>query len=777
MAREVKRRVRVETGQAERSLDNLGRKFRQTGQSADTLSQKAGAQGGGLKEGFRQAAQGSGLFGGALGKLMSIGTGVGAVFVGVQVAMRAVGAAAREMGKWISEAISFQKQTFQLRMLTGSMREARSVMLQLTEGALAVDHVFGSDAVVAAYRKLHNYTNGALASANVVKLLGDVAARTGNDIGALADTMGRAWQMIAAGEDLGRVAFPLMNMNLVTREFVNELQQMKDAGASAADIFMTLYAEIERVHRGGVDQLAGSLDDLRKQTADLASQTRRRFGEMFEPGLSGWERFKQRILREGKLVADVLDRIGSPRWFEMPQAYVARGIKAEREIIREQESEDTRLLMMPVHVLRDEPDEALQRALHVARGAYESSGAPMFAVRARQIEQILSERDAERSAEEIAEAERRNQARDLDDYRREREAKREADRWAGMSSDELRDEAQRHMDRFVLEGRGEDALKAERLRDMAVERAAEEREAEAKAARELREAEEALARRIRAAMDAHEVRDKSAREQAEIYQRRADQARGEVAGILGDAGQDRLQEAMAGGLDLSALNAALDAGLDLSPEAQKALEEAILRALAAEDQARAARMRADAEDDAGRRARDQFDRDREDFRLRQMRPRDEIAEREARMGAMIAERDQTPWDADPSRRADLERRILSEERRIAALLGAAQEPTAAPRRGIGDFTEDLQRQPGIAAGAGLSMTRNAMRFRQMLTGSATTSVAESFRSRLIEGQLSSGEMERGLGRRTGDDLIRLQIQQDAVRNDLLREQLERSGLQ
>jgi hypothetical protein len=218
------------------------------------------------------------------------------------VAVAALAMAWKGLKIAVGEAIAFEKHTYQLRTLVGGLREARQVMLQLTEGRYSdADMFFGTDAVVAAYRALHTYSNGAIASAYRVHTLGNAAARTGKDIGQMAEIMGRAWQAITNREDFGRVGMMLKNELRLPTAFVNDLQRMRDQGATAAEIWGALTAEIEK-SAGAIDEMSKSVDGLSKRIADAKGTIAVQLGEIFLPLKKGFDHVWVYILEK---IADI----------------------------------------------------------------------------------------------------------------------------------------------------------------------------------------------------------------------------------------------------------------------------------------------------------------------------------------------------------------------------------------------------------------------------------------------------------------------------------------
>lgn len=215
----------------------------------------------------------------------------------VRLAAKSLSRAISGLKSTIAENVAFQKHTFDLKVLEGSYRAARQAMLQLTEGKFAVDHVFGTDSVVKAYRDLHTYTNGALASAYAVNVLGNRAAHTGNSIEAMSDIVGRAWQSIVSGEGLGRVGMQLTQQLRIDRSVVRELERMKESGASAGEVWHRLWQEIEKTN-DAIRNSEGSMDRLNKTIADSKGTIANAWGSVLRPIAQG-VRFVQSELLAG----------------------------------------------------------------------------------------------------------------------------------------------------------------------------------------------------------------------------------------------------------------------------------------------------------------------------------------------------------------------------------------------------------------------------------------------------------------------------------------------
>jgi hypothetical protein len=383
---------------------------------------------------------------------------VGIAALGVAAKLSAI--AMRALGHAMRQAASFQKDTFDLAPLVGGVRKAREVMLQLTEGKQAVDHVFGSSAVKDAYRDLHNFSGGALATAENVRLMGEMAARSGKSIGDITNKVGLVWQRLVGGQELGSLREMFQGMQL-DPNLVNELQQLREAGASAGDLWARFWQEIQKAD-GSIKAMSGSLDMLDKQIADAKGTIATSVGEWFTPMRSAFKSAWAYILEK------IADLVKNPVRITLQLIGLGRVQRAVEQVERLFRKDDKNLL--------DRFDRKPQADTETkdAKGAADKA-------------------EAEREKAD-ADAAQQTAWREVRDRERER---REAERTGAMSSGDLYTEAYAAQ----REGRAGDY---ERLR---VE--AEKRQAQEAADREARH------RRTMAERDKRREEQERADEQAE----------------------------------------------------------------------------------------------------------------------------------------------------------------------------------------------------------------------------------------------------------------------
>lgn len=181
----------------------------------------------------------------------------------------------KKMAGWY---IEFEKVAASISRLGMEMENARKVAQQLTEGQFAVDEVFGADAAVNAYKKLHLLSDGALASAEFVKALGNAAFATGNSLEQMSEAASLAWSSIAAGEGLGRASMQLRRMGILTDTQIAEFRKMKESGADVGEMWRALTAEINKFD-GAIEKSAKSIDGYARNTSDALGTIKKNIGE------------------------------------------------------------------------------------------------------------------------------------------------------------------------------------------------------------------------------------------------------------------------------------------------------------------------------------------------------------------------------------------------------------------------------------------------------------------------------------------------------------------
>lgn len=717
--REVRHRVTVDTGGAE---GNLGRLARAWEALRGILDRTRGVMRN-VKGGMDSVGQSAATSGTGVGGLTVAAGKLGIAMAALGAVLRSVRNGFRELGQTVEAAVNFQSQAFQVRMLTGSMKEARNVLLQLTESSQAVDHIFGTQTVVDAYRALHNYTGGALASAYAVRVLGQASLVTGKEISSMADSVGRAWQMIVAGESMNRAGRRLIDGGLVDQSFINDLQRMQDEGRSATDIFMALWREIEGRGDGALDGYAQTIQGMRQEIEDLKSISRTAFGEFFQPMVDSWTRVKLFLARD---IADFARNASDAGLGSVLKTFYSSGGLNPM-------TAQAALAATYVRYRGEREYSELTRDQFLAMSPEEQEAA------IRQTQAVSPDMAQEQMRWRLEQESERQRQQQLTDWLSQRDRRQEEDRMAGMSSDELYAEAVR----YGLQGATPDPLRHEQMMERAQRAAA-------------REAEDRESQR---------ERQRAARERRIAEEGRA---------------RDRLEEATfrsALGLmdpedQISALSDRRDAELELATEAKTAGDAVKqfhheLRALNVQDQIRGVMQQI--ENEERRRADDiaRFEDQKREHELRQMDPATEIQQRQERIERDRAALESTP-ERDHDQRMALQRRMWGDERRIADLEGREGPSTERDhnRRGLQAFIHDLVNVPELSSSSVVDLSGEGR----------TRSITDRFSDRLTEGRLTNSEAGR-LSREAGASAIeRMQMELDNERNRLLRQLIEKQGV-
>ena len=228
-----------------------------------------------------------------------------------------LGGAATLAGKAISAAFKVESATVQFRVLLGSMDKARERMKLLRQFSDATP--FETKDVVKASRLLQIFTGDVLATEKGLRLVGDAAAASGQEIGEVAFWVGRAYAAIKGGQPFGEASARLTEMGLLSAKARTQLEELQKSGASAGQIFGVL--------RGELGAYSGAMKELSMTGEGLASTLRSKVATAFQEfgaGLLGTaktgltfliakidELNKSGSLREwGERAAGVLERVG-----------------------------------------------------------------------------------------------------------------------------------------------------------------------------------------------------------------------------------------------------------------------------------------------------------------------------------------------------------------------------------------------------------------------------------------------------------------------------------
>jgi hypothetical protein len=139
---------------------------------------------------------------------------------------------------------------------------------------------FRFEDVAEANRTLEALTYGAMSGAKAMKLVGDAAAATGQNITEAADKFGRLANAINSGRSLDRIVLQLQYSGLASEELIASFERLEAAGAGSGEMMGALVKYMERF-AGGMDNELQTLDALNTKLEESRGMMQKAFAEPF----------------------------------------------------------------------------------------------------------------------------------------------------------------------------------------------------------------------------------------------------------------------------------------------------------------------------------------------------------------------------------------------------------------------------------------------------------------------------------------------------------------
>lgn len=202
----------------------------------------------------------------------------GSIAMGAIVAgMGALAIAAKALQITLTQAFKFERYETQFKVLFKSTARAKKQLRDLQE--FSAKTPFQIDDIVEASRQLEVFTKGALNTEEGLKLVGDAAAVTSKPMQEISFWVGRAYAAIGARQALGEAGTRLTELALVSKDTRDEMEAMREAGASSAEIFALMEEEIKSLSKNGMEELAKTGEGLASTLRDNVNLALADFGE------------------------------------------------------------------------------------------------------------------------------------------------------------------------------------------------------------------------------------------------------------------------------------------------------------------------------------------------------------------------------------------------------------------------------------------------------------------------------------------------------------------
>ena len=224
----------------------------------------------------------------AMGKAFNMAGNV-AKFIGtLAIARKAWNVTTAFISRGIDFTATKEQSQVAFETLLGSADEAKERIDELIE--FAAKTPFRLPGIIDANRQLQVLTDGTLAGADGLRLVGDAAAATGRDMSQVAFWIGRTYAGLKSGTPVGEATLRLIEMGLVSGETALELQRLaKDARSSsqAMEIIEDTFAKTS----GAMEKQSQTMTGLKTTLSDtidaMASEMSKPIFDTLKEGIKG----------------------------------------------------------------------------------------------------------------------------------------------------------------------------------------------------------------------------------------------------------------------------------------------------------------------------------------------------------------------------------------------------------------------------------------------------------------------------------------------------------
>lgn len=184
----------------------------------------------------------------------------------------------------IKKAFLFETLQTQIKVLVGSMSEAKKVFNDLKEFSASTP--FELPGIIDAWQQLKTFTNGALNTRKGLELVGDAAAARGKDFSEMAYWTGRLYSALKNGDPFMDSVSAMQRMGVVGGDIRGVLTRMTSEGADFADMWAVVEGNLKKFEGGmkELSQTGGGLISTLKDNWTIAVAT---FGEAFMDSAKG----------------------------------------------------------------------------------------------------------------------------------------------------------------------------------------------------------------------------------------------------------------------------------------------------------------------------------------------------------------------------------------------------------------------------------------------------------------------------------------------------------
>lgn len=170
-------------------------------------------------------------------------------------------------------------------VLLGSASEAQDRIAELTRFAATTP--FEIPQVVAASAVLQTLTDGALATGDGLRLVGDLASTANVPFEEMGTTVGRLYSAMQAGRPMGEAAARLQELGILSGDVRTKLEDMQEAGASGAEMWQ-VFQDATKNTNGMMEKQSQTFEGMLSNFSDFTNGAIRTIGApLFEAAKQG----------------------------------------------------------------------------------------------------------------------------------------------------------------------------------------------------------------------------------------------------------------------------------------------------------------------------------------------------------------------------------------------------------------------------------------------------------------------------------------------------------
>jgi hypothetical protein len=241
---------------------------------------------------LREIARASGETAGAIGNLSSqakpASTGMVSGFGAIGLAISGIKQSIDLVGQAIKTALGpsaeMQKLQVQFGVLLGSTQAAKQRMQELVK--FSDETPFELPEVTEASKVLETLTKGALSTGEGLRLVGDVAAATGQPFNELAVWFGRLYDGLQSGRPVGEAMQRLQELGAVSGDTRAEIEKLQKEGKKGPEVWDVAKKSFEQ-YSGMMEAQSKTFEGLASTMQDSLGGVLREFGDQILPSASG----------------------------------------------------------------------------------------------------------------------------------------------------------------------------------------------------------------------------------------------------------------------------------------------------------------------------------------------------------------------------------------------------------------------------------------------------------------------------------------------------------